>query len=440
MPGTKENTPEAPPHERRGAFRLLFFALLAIGAGNTMLISAVLPPLTRSLEMPDWMAGAVFSFSALCWSIGSPFWGKKSNTWGRRRVAALGLAGYSLSMALFALSASLAMAGTIQGALVIFLFLAGSRAVFGLVGSASTPAAQAYVADRTSREERTEEIASVTSGFSVGTVVGPAFAAALVSAFTFLSPTYGLISPVVVTMLLAGSMSILLLTRLPEQRQPRADANRVTEIPGAAGLWRQGRVAPFLVYAVALSVVTGVLTQTFLFAVMDKMEVSGALAVQYTGPAFTLGAVGVLLSQLVLIPRLKYSSRTLMIVGAIPMVVGALMIIPAGKNAYSVLIMAQFLIGLGQGLVRPGFSSGASLAVTPELQGNVAGLVISANGLGYVVTPFFGLYVYEYVAPWVPFAFSAVVLTLMSVFAAAALKTDAERVADANDGSTGPDG
>lgn len=416
----------APRPDRRGAFRLLFFALLAIGAGNTMLISAVLPPLTRGLDMPDWTAGAVFSFSALCWSIGSPFWGKKSNRWGRRRVMAIGLAGYSVSMMLFAASSVLALAGVIQGVLAIFLCLAASRAVFGLVGSASTPAAQAYVADRTTTEERTEEIASVTAGFSVGTVVGPAFAAALVSLFTLVLPVYGLISPVVATMAIAGTMSLLLLTKLPETRPPQTDANTIDDPLEARGLWRQMRVAPFLIYAVGLSLVTGVLTQTFLFAVMDKMGVEGPLAVQYTGPAFTLGAVGVLLSQLVLIPRLKYSNRTLMIIGAIPMILGALMIIPAGRNAYAILVMAQFMIGLGQGLVRPGFSAGASLAVRPELQGNVAGLVISANGLGFVVTPFFGLYVYEFVAPWVPFVFCAVLLSLMSLFAAFALKKHPE--------------
>ena len=53
--------------DRRGAFLLLFFCLLAVGAGNTMLTSAVLPPLTRELGLPDWTAGAIFSLSAAIW-------------------------------------------------------------------------------------------------------------------------------------------------------------------------------------------------------------------------------------------------------------------------------------------------------------------------------------------------------------------------------------
>ncbi|HIK65005.1 MAG TPA: MFS transporter, partial [Henriciella marina] len=92
--------------DRRGAFRLLFFALLAVGAGNTMLVSAILPPLSRDLGLPDWMAGAIFSLSAALWAITSSFWGRKSNDWGRRPVAALGMLGFSVSMLLFGTSAA----------------------------------------------------------------------------------------------------------------------------------------------------------------------------------------------------------------------------------------------------------------------------------------------------------------------------------------------
>ena len=72
-----------------------------------MLIAAVLPPLTRDLGLPDWMAGAIFSLSAAIWVVASPFWGRTSNTLGRRRVAAIGLAGYSASMLLFGVSGCL---------------------------------------------------------------------------------------------------------------------------------------------------------------------------------------------------------------------------------------------------------------------------------------------------------------------------------------------
>lgn len=413
MAGETERLPDQPRPDRRSAFILLFFALMAIGAGNTMLLAAVLPQLTREMAMPDWMAGAVFSLSALLWSITSPFWGKRSNIWGRRRVAAIGLGGYALSMFLLWLTGTLAMAGVMTNIVAIFICLALARSLFGLIGSAANPAAQAYVADRTSKAERQGEIAFLSSGFSVGTVIGPAFAAALAA-------SAGILSPALFTAVLAGIMAALIWFRLPETRAPVADAVRIEAESAGKDLWRAERVLPFLIYAVALSLVSGVLTQVFVFAVMDKMNVSGREAAAYTGPAFTVGAVAVLLAQLVLIPRLHLRNKTLMWVGCLPLLAGALLMIVA--NNYATLILSQFLIGLGQGLARPGFSSGASLAVPPQLQGNVAGLVISANGMGYIVTPLFGLFVYEYVNPDLPFVLCALMLLAMFFYSRFGMK------------------
>ncbi|AXE65748.1 drug:H+ antiporter-1 family protein [Hyphomonas polymorpha PS728] len=413
MPGTNDRLPDQSRPDRRGAFILLFFALMAIGAGNTMLLAAVLPQLTREMEMPDWMAGAVFSLSALLWSLTSPFWGKRSNIWGRRKVAAIGLAGYAASMFFIWLTGRLALSGIMTNIILVFICLALARSLFGLIGSAANPAAQAYVADRTSKAERQSEIAFLSSGFSVGSVIGPAFAAALVA-------WVGILSPALVTALLAGTMAALVWWRLPETRAPVADAVKLEAEISAKGLWHSDRVLPFLVYAVAMSLVTGVLTQVFVFAVMDKLGVAGREAAQYTGPAFTVGAVAVLLAQLVIIPRLHLRNKTLMWVGCVPLLMGTLMIVFA--NDFASLILSQFLIGLGQGLARPGFSSGASLAVSPQLQGNVAGLVISANGMGYIVTPFFGLFFYEYVSRELPFYLCAGMLIAMFFYARFGMK------------------
>jgi MFS family permease len=413
MAGETERLPDQPRPDRRNAFILLFFALMAIGAGNTMLLAAVLPQLTREMAMPDWMAGAVFSLSALLWSITSPFWGKASNTWGRRRIAAIGLAGYSASMFLIWVTGTLALAGIMTNIIAVFVCLALARSLFGLIGSAANPAAQAYVADRTSKAERQSEIAFLSSGFSVGTVIGPAFAAALAA-------SAGILSPALFTAVLAGAMAALIWFRLPETRAPVADAVRIEAEEAGKHLWRTEKVLPFLLFAVALSLVTGVLTQVFVFTVMDKLGVSGREAAAYTGPAFTVGAVAVLLAQLVLIPRLHLKNKTLMWTGCVPLMLGAVLMIFASN--YPSLIMSQFLIGLGQGLVRPGFSSGASLAVPRQLQGNVAGLVISANGMGYIVTPFFGLFVYEYVNPHLPFVLCSVMLLIMFFYARFVMK------------------
>ena len=399
--------------DRRGAFLLLFACLLAVGAGNTMLTSAVLPPLTRTLGLPDWTAGAIFSLSAAVWVVTAPYWGNRSNLWGRRTVAAIGMAGFAASMLLFTLSAAAALVGWITDWMVIFILLLTARTLFGVFGSATNPAAQAYVADRTSREERMDEIATLTSGFTLGQMAGPAAAAALITAGAMVSPTVGLITPVVVITVIAAVVAVLVLKTLPENRPPRTDAGLGRT--GATGLWRNPTIFPYLLYAVGLSLVTGVLSQTFPYAIMDRMGVQGAASAQYTGPAMTMGAMATLISQLVLIPRMKLPIRSLMVYGAVLTAMAALFMVWA--RDFALFAFAQILYGFGQGFGRPGFSAGASLAASHEQQGDVAGLITAANGMGFIVSPLFGLWMYENISPASPFIFSTLITAMIGAYA-----------------------
>jgi MFS family permease len=432
--------PEAQP-DRRGAFLLLFFCQLAVGAGNLMLTSAVLPPLTRSLELPDWTAGAIFSLSAAVWVVTAPYWGARSNVMGRRPVTAIGMFGFAASMALFALFSIGALMGWIRGWMLIFLLLLFARTLFGIFGAATTPASQAYVADRTTREERTEQIATLTAGFTLGQMAGPAIAAVLMTLGGMVSATYGILAPVIVITIIAVAIGVIVLVALPENRKPMLDAAPAPS--GAKGLWRSPQMFSYLLYAVGISLVIGVLSQTFPYAIMDRMKVTGAASAQYTGPAMTMGAMATLISQLVIIPRMKLSIRALMVYGAIILGLSSLFMVWAGN--FAVFAFAQILYGFGQGMARPGFSAGVSLAATPEQQGDAAGYVTAANGMGFVVSPLFGLWMYDEVSRASPFIFCGgltLVLAIYAYFATPRLKRrkrEAEAEAKAVAEQTSPD-
>jgi MFS family permease len=404
--------PEAQP-DRRGAFLLLFFCQLAVGAGNLMLTSAVLPPLTRSLELPDWTAGAIFSLSAAVWVVTAPYWGARSNVMGRRPVTAIGMFGFAASMALFALFSIGALMGWIRGWMLIFLLLLFARTLFGIFGAATTPASQAYVADRTTREERTEQIATLTAGFTLGQMAGPAIAAVLMTLGGMVSATYGILAPVIVITIIAVAIGVIVLVALPENRKPMLDAAPAPS--GAKGLWRSPQMFSYLLYAVGISLVIGVLSQTFPYAIMDRMKVTGAASAQYTGPAMTMGAMATLISQLVIIPRMKLSIRALMVYGAIILGLSSLFMVWAGN--FAVFAFAQILYGFGQGMARPGFSAGVSLAATPEQQGDAAGYVTAANGMGFVVSPLFGLWMYDEVSRASPFIFCGGLTLVLAIYA-----------------------
>jgi MFS family permease len=81
------------------------------------------------------------------------------------------------------------------------------------------------------------------------------------------------------------------------------------------------------------------------------------------------------------------------------------------------LLVAQAVQGLGFGLARPGFTGGASVAVRPDEQGASAGLVVAANGAGFVFSPLLGGMVYERLGINAPLLITMALLAAMFAFA-----------------------
>jgi MFS family permease len=392
--------------EQARGLLMLCAAQLVVGVGNSMLL-ALLPPLAREISLPDAGVGAIFSLSALIWVFASPFWGRVSDVRGRKPIIALGLAAYAVSMAGFGTVAALGLAGWL-GVGTMFVGLMLTRSIFGLVGSATSPAAQAYIADCTSAERRTQELATLTSAFAIGAAVGPGLAAAITAEL-------GYIAPIALVVALATIAAIVVYRRLPDP-----PARDVAEAPKSApiGQWRlllDSRVRPFIIYGVGLSLVGGTLAQTYAFFTMDRLNVTGTHGAELSAAGFMVGALALLLAQLGVLPRLRASSRDLMVWGAAIFAVG----VAAQGFAFSFasLLVSQFLQGLGAGLARPGFAGGASIAVRSEEQGSVAGLVVAANGTGFIIAPLTGGVLYDVVGPEVPLVVAAATLVAMAAYA-----------------------
>ena len=57
--------------------------------------------------------------------------------------------------------------------------------------------------------------------------------------------------------------------------------------------------------------------------------------------------------------------------------------------------LSMLILGLGMGLAGPGFMAGASLAVSSQEQGAVAGVAGSCPPLGFTIGPLLGTYLYS---------------------------------------------
>ena len=427
-------TPSLP----RTHFALVFAALLVTAAGNTALQS-VLPVIGREIRIPDMAIAVIFSLSALFWTFSAPYWARQSDARGRRRLMQLGVAGFGISMLLCATVILAGIKGLIAP-LVTFALFTTARSLFGIFGSAANPAAQAYVAGRTTPAERTGALAVLASAFGLGTILGPAIAP------IFILPVVELSGPMFAFALIALSVVIALQWGLPDDTPNLAEGGAQqgrgaeASMPSIGGMptgatamaaeettatgsrermkVRDPRIRPFMVFGFAAGSLQAATGQAIGFFIIDQqaptMGLSGAAATGLISIAFMAGAGATLLAQWGIIRLLNLSPSQLMRWGTLLAALGTAGIALAPD--FHAMVLAFALASAGFGFARPGFTAGSSLAVSRAEQGGVAGAVTAVNGACFILAPAIGIGLYE-LEPHLPYWLSAVGLLALAAYA-----------------------
>jgi MFS family permease len=387
----------------RREFAVLFAVLLTVAAGNTAL-QTVLPGIARVIDIPDMAVAVIFSFSALLWTFSAPYWARQSDVRGRRRLMQLGVVGFMVSM----LGCGIAIHAGLMGWLLpmaTFALFAGLRSLFGIFGSASNPAAQAYVAARTTEAQRTGALASLSSAFGLGTIIGPAVAP------LFIIAPLGLAGPMFAFAAIAAVVLVGVTRWLPDD-DPTHFASRgapssepsvaggatgATVTAAAAGRpprlsWRDPRILPFMIFGFVSGSIQAATGQALGFLVIDTLGGNALDAQQEIAIIFMAGAGATLIAQWGLIPQLQLTPPSLLRWGTAVAALGTAGIALAPDFHSQVVAFA--LMSLGYGLARPGFTAGASLAVGRAEQGGVAGAVTAVNGSCFVLAPAIGIGLY----------------------------------------------
>jgi MFS family permease len=392
---------------------ILFLVMLVSAAGNTAMQSA-LPAIASQLDMPDVWVSLAFSWSAILWVLMAPKWARQSDKRGRRALMSVGLLGFIGSMGLCGVILWLGLHGYV-GAAMTFVGFAIFRSLYGGFGSAAPPAVQAYIAARTERSERAKALSLLASSFGLGTVIGPALAHFLV--FEPLS----LAGPLIIFALFAVLVMLALRLRLPNDTPQFEARGVVTSYPNAGSVnttspdedpalpretvrlkWTEERLRHWMIAGLLGGHAQAVLLGVVGFLVRDRLGLQGLPkeAVEATGSVMFVGAMATLLAQWGLIPMLSMGSRNSVLWGSLLALVGVA-ITGASYDFYGITL-GFAISSLGFGLFRPGFTTGASLAVRRHEQGDVAGKIASINGAAYVVAPAIGVAIFNM---WEPAAF-----------------------------------
>jgi len=356
----------------RQQLSLLATGLLTIAIGQSF-IFAILPPLGRDVGFSELQINSVISSSALIFSIGSALWGGLSDRWGRKQVILVGLAGYAVGNLGFALVFDAALRGWLLG-LPLFLAALFLRCSQSVIMSATNPACAAYAADYSSPQQRTKTLAKLGTANSLGMIIGPILAGALAG--------FGLLMPLYVATALATGATILIAWRLPRDRLP---ATGPREYKRLAILDRRVRA----LLLCSLSAFTGFagIQQTLAFRLQDMLALTGTETAQYMGICLMVAALMTLAMQLMVAQRFKGSPIILLRLGVVLMLLGALVI--AAAQSFFWILGGMAAMGAGLGLSAPAIAASASLAVNPQEQGSVAGLVSAFPAAGFVIGPLF---------------------------------------------------
>lgn len=433
----------------RDRLTLLFLVMLVTAAGNTAMQS-VMPSIGTRLQVPDFWISLAYSWSAVLWMIMAPFWARRSDRRGRKAMMAIGLIGFTLSFALCGLILIGGLHG-LYGTTATLLLFAAARSLYGGFGSAAPPAVQAYVASRTGRAKRTQALSLISSSFGLGTVLGPALAPFLILPFV------GLASPFFSFAIFAVIVLIALRLRLPDDTPSFAGRGEVMAAPFSASSnprrvvdhpdgdtdelasadpleaepkrlhWRDPRLRAWLAVGLLGGHAQAMLLGMMGFLLLDRLGLratpeAGAAPV---GLVLMTGAGATLLAQWGLIPILHLGPRSATIWGMTIGLAGTAMV-AAGSDLHS-LAAGFALASLGFGLFRPGFTAGASLAVSRAEQGQSAGVVAAVNGAAYIVAPAITVWIYNH-WEWLAFSIVAALMVVTLIVAWRGTQRDEELV------------
>ena len=359
------------------AKRTLLLASAAMGFAQTVLF-AILAPLGREVGLVEVQIGAIISSSSLTLFLVSPLWGRASDVWGRRKILLIGMFGYSVGTVMFAGVFQIALLGYLLPVTALILLIV-TRVANATVMAAVSPSANAYMADITTVKDRIKGMGAIGAAGNIGAILGPAIGGLLAS--------ISLLTPLYFSILLTLAAAVLTLYALPELPKPTV----IKKQPRLK--YTDPRIFPLVVAGVFLFMGFAIVQQTIAFRFQDELGLTGIETAKIVGISLMFSAAAALFVQLVVIPRLSVRPFVLLRI-SMPMMMIAFAIMAMG-HTQNMYILSMCILGLGMGLAGPGFMAGASVAVTSEEQGAVAGVAGSCPPLGFTVGPLLGTYLYS---------------------------------------------
>lgn len=324
--------------------------------------------------------GAVVGMYSIMQFFFAPVWGRLSDRIGRRPVILVSLSASCVGYFLFAISRSLTL-----------LFL--SRLIAG-AGGANIGTAQAYIADKTTDENRARGMGIIGAAFGMGFILGPPLSGILSAVGTHRGMPGNLLPG-----LTASALSFLALTVaffvLGESKAPDASVRSGIPPQFDPRVWRQMTAHRLLLSIIGTLFLTGL--------AVAGMETSVTLHARdrfhftQLQMAWFFLFMGLIVATIQggLLGRLakRFGERRLIITGAASFTIG-LTLVPLVYQVPKLYLVVLF-VAIGQGLTYPSLTSLLTKATPRSEHGSMLGLASGLSSLARFAGPLFTGFLYD---------------------------------------------
>lgn len=341
----------------------------------------------------------------------APLWGHLSDKYGRRPILLMSIFGGFVSFFIFAFATHLWV-----------LFFA--RMLQGTF-AANLSASQAYIADITTRENRSKGMGLLGAAFGLGFVLGPAIGAQLsvlgprVGAALNINGTeaLGMGFPALFASLLCLSNFTLAYFLLPESLKKEFRDQAQSQRKSRWDFFLNAVKRPELGWLIVLFFIS-----SFAIANMEStLALFSERRLQYgikqTGELFAFVGLLMAITQGYLIRKILpvLGERKLLVIGPLLSALG----LAAIAFVYSTpqMLGAMLLLGVGSGLSNPAIMGGISLVTSESEQGAILGLNHSLGSLARVLGPTCGGLLFLNQGPSAPYFLAGAVMFMAALLA-----------------------
>lgn len=355
-------------HERLSHW-LLLSCLMIVGIGQSFIFTS-LPPIGREIGLADVRISTLITAGAATFVVAAFLWGGIINRIGRVRSVIIGMSSYAVTITLTGFVLQEALAKNLSAEETYYLVF-GLRIIFSLGIAGVLPSVQTYLIAHTDIKHRSSTIAMIGASFSIGMILGPAFASLLSS--------LGLTAPFYIIAFLAGSIVLLVAFFVKDTKHVR----QFVKPPKIN--WFAQPVMPFLcMSSLSILSMTGV-QQIMSFLIQDRFQLDVAQTTHQLGFAMMTMSCFSILVQMILVPRFQLGVVTLIFSGVGVGVLAQLAFI--FLDSYVGVLFAMGLFGAGFGFLFPGIVTAQTLLVKDEQQSRLASMNASMQGLGAALGP-----------------------------------------------------